>query len=110
MRHTLPLAIFGFIVAGLVRAGQEPQLNVQGAIYAPRPHLSREAVRDRGAAGDGLFELRVRPDGTVAAVAVLKSTGYALVDREVSAAYMQWRFRSGTRKSIHVPFSFRREW
>ena len=104
MRYTLPLAACGFLLVGLLRAAPEPELNVPDAVYAPRPHLSYAALGERGAAGNGLFELRVRPGGTVAAVAVLRSTGNALVDREVSATFMKWRFRSGTRKSIRIPF------
>jgi TonB family protein len=109
MKHyAFSLAAFGFLFAELLRAAPEPKLNVPDAIYAPRPHLSYTAIAERGAAGNGLFELRLRPNGTVAAVAVLRSTGHKMVDQQASATFMKWRFRPGARKSIRIPFSFTR--
>lgn len=108
-RYTCASAVFGFMLAaGSLDGAPEPQPNPrEHAVYAPRPHLSYAAVRDRGSAGDGIFELHLRPDGTVAAVAVLKSTGHRMVDQEVAATFVRWRFRPGTRKTFRIPFSFR---
>lgn len=110
-RLTFASALFVLLAAGSLHGAPEQQPNPREyAIYAPRPRLSYEAVRDRGASGDGMFELRLRPDGTVAAVAVFRSTGHKMVDREVAATFARWRFHPGTRKTIRIPFSFKREW
>ena len=74
-------------------------------MYAPPPQFSYEARRTYP--GSGLFELRLHPDGTVAAVAVLKSMGPAFVDREAAAAFVRWRFRPGTPSPIRVPLTYR---
>ena len=80
------------------------------AVYAPSPQFSYEARRNRTVPGDGLFELHVRPNGTVTSVAVLKSTGRKIIDIEAAAAFAKWRFRPGVRKPVKIPLSFKREW
>jgi TonB family protein len=76
------------------------------ALYAPPPQFSYEARRAHP--GNGVFELRLRPDGTVSAVAVLKSTGPAFIDQEAAATFVRWRFRPGTHSPIRIPLVFKR--
>src|SRR2546429_2847964 len=63
------------------------------ATYTPQP------VRPFGAhpqrTTSGVFMLRVRPDGTVARVDPIQSTGYPTLDLASMDAFYKWRFVPG---------------
>ena len=75
------------------------------ALYAPPPQLP-EVAMIRRYAGSGLFLSRVRPDGTVSRVEVLRSTGHRELDDCVIAAFSKWRFRPGTMSEVRTPVNF----
>jgi TonB family protein len=75
------------------------------AIYAPRPNYPLYA-RQYHWTGEGPFVCRIRPDGTVASVDVLRSTGHEMLDRAAIKALRQWRFQPGDMNAIKIPINF----
>ena len=75
------------------------------AIYAPRPNYPLYA-RQYHQTGEGLFVCHIRPDGTVAWVDVLRSTGHEMLDRAATKALRQWRFHPGDMNAIKIPINF----
>src|SRR5438477_1721002 len=75
------------------------------ALYAAKPRYPAEA-RAKHWTGAGLYELSVRPNGTVSDVRVLKSTGHAVLDEEAKTALLKWRFYPGRLTRIKVPLTF----
>ena len=75
-------------------------------LSAPEPVYPFEA-RAHGIRGTGIFDLRVRRDGTVAAVVVVRSTQDVQLDRAATEALMQWRFKANLYTSVKVPLEFR---
>ena len=74
-------------------------------VYAPQPDYPIGARR-RGWEGSGLFRCNLRPDGAVSSVIVLKSAGYAILDRAAIAAFQRWRFKPGTVRAVEIPLRF----
>ena len=72
----------------------EPILNDYGTVvlHAPKPDYPF-AARAHHAVGSGMFLVRVRQDGAVASVSVVKSTGHRELDQSCIDAFRQWRFR-----------------
>lgn len=58
----------------------------------------------------GVFLLSVRPDGTVSNVEKLHTTGQRFLDRDVTKAFLKWRFRPGSVKEVRVPAYFTVRW
>src|SRR6266403_1089369 len=57
--------------------------------------------------GSGLLRLTLDfKTGSVAQVAILKSTGYSALDNSAVVAFRQWRWRPGKWKQIDVPMTF----
>ena len=77
------------------------------AIYAPKPQYPKDALW-HGWAGSGIFLCKVRPDGTVASVTVLKSTGHPVLDEAGIAAFERWRFKPGP-NAVKIPLNFSRK-
>jgi len=75
------------------------------AIKFPKPTYPY-ALQARGIGGTGTFLLHTRPDGTVAAVDTLISTGNVELDTAAKSALMKWRFRPGPTK-VKVPITFK---
>ena len=75
------------------------------ALYAPRPEYPLGARKNHWT-GAGIFACKIRPDGTVASVDVLRSTGHEILDQAASAAFRQWRFHPGDMKRIKIPINF----
>jgi TonB family protein len=76
-------------------------------VYAPMPIYPQIAwVRNEGR---GLFQLSLRPNGTVSAVAIERSTGYRELDAAAKEALMQWRFqvKAGVTR-VRIPVNFTR--
>ena len=114
MRHTLFVTI---ATACLTTALAEPSnyfyrispadapLKEAPVLYAPRPDYPVEARR-RHLTGSGLFALRLRPDGRVERVEVLKSIGHRILDLAAIAAFQQWRFRPRSISVVRVPIRY----
>jgi TonB family protein len=64
------------------------------------------AARDQHLEGSGLYRLNVKPDGTVASVAVLKSSGHRILDEAAVDAFRQWRFKPGALHAVKLPINF----
>jgi TonB family protein len=75
------------------------------ATYAPVPEYPL-AARERGWTGAGLFACNLRPDGTVASVAVLQSTGHDMLDQAGILALQRWKFKTGGLNVVRVPLRF----
>jgi len=77
------------------------------SIYSPMPLYPRIAwVRNEGS---GLFLLSLRPNGTVSAVAVERSTEYRELDAAAIKALKQWRFQAeASVTQVRIPINFRR--
>ena len=75
------------------------------AIYAPRPEYPL-AARQRRWTGAGLFACNLRPDGTVASVVVIHSTGHDILDQAGISALRQWKFKPGGSNLVQVPLKF----
>lgn len=86
----------------------------QHAAYLDNPKPAYPTMaRKRGMEGRVVLRVQVRPDGTVKAVEVEQSAGFALLDRAARTAVLRWRFAPATRGKIAVegevlvPFDFR---
>ena len=75
------------------------------ALYAPRPEYPL-AARTHHWTGAGIFACNIRPDGTVASVDVLRSTGHEMLDQAAITALRQWRFQPGDMKLVKIPINF----
>ena len=75
------------------------------AIYAPKPQYP-SAAHQHGLRGSGIFACNLRPDGTVASVNVVKTTGYDLLDKAAVSALQQWRFKPSASKAVQIPVNF----
>ena len=76
-----------------------------GVIFAPEPIYPYRA-RVQHIEGRGYFELEVRPNGTVSAVAVFRSTGDKQLDIAAAQAFIRWRFQPNLYRKVRVPLRF----
>src|SRR6266851_1676647 len=75
------------------------------AIYALKPQYPYFA-RSRHMEGSGVFQLHIRPDGTVSSVETIHSTGYRELDEPTIAAFLKWRFRPLSRPTkVKMPIT-----
>jgi TonB family protein len=74
-------------------------------LYAPPPQYPFVA-RARHWTGAGLFACNLRPDGTVASVDVVKSTGHDVLDDAATSALRRWKFPPGGSQVVRIPLSF----
>ena len=66
-----------------------------------------QSERAQNHRGSGLLRLTLDfKTGSVAQVAILKSTGYSALDNSAVVAFRQWRWRPGKWKQIDVPMTF----
>jgi TonB family protein len=74
-------------------------------VYAPMPIYPKIAwVQNEG---KSLFQVSLRPNGTVSAVAIERSTGYRELDAAAIEALKQWRFQVKTGVTrVHIPVNF----
>lgn len=57
--------------------------------------------------GNGKFQINFRPDGKVKDIAVLRSTGYIILDHACLWALVHWQLRHpGETDSVRVPITF----
>jgi TonB family protein len=75
-------------------------------VFAPKPDYAWSAQTNH-VQGTGIFQLRIRPDGTVSSVELIRSTGWRDLDKSSTAAFSKWRFRPVARSTtIKVPITF----
>jgi protein TonB len=83
-----------------------------GSAENPLPRYPWRARR-QGIEGRVVIRLMVAADGTPERISVLRSSGYAILDRAAVRTFRDWRFRPATRagiavaSSLDVPISFR---
>ena len=96
-----------FLTAALSGNAQAPDTGraKHFALYAPPPQYPF-AARARHLTGAGIFACNVRADGTVASVAVLKSTGHEVLDDAAVAALRRWKFKPGELHVVKIPLAF----
>jgi TonB family protein len=98
-----------FVRAEMVSAQSSPMPPSPGskplAIFAPKPVVPTEA-RVRRIKGAGIFAAHVRPDGTVARVETLQSTGSRILDKASIDAFSRWRFVPGSVKKVKIPVQY----
>jgi TonB family protein len=56
--------------------------------------------------GSGVFVMFLRPDGTVKAVNIERSTGHPLIDYETKRTLLTYRFKPGTIRTQVFPVTF----
>lgn len=92
----------------LSSAGQPTALhsgNVR-ALNAPRLEYPYEARRQR-LTGSGVALLSINPaNGVVVEVAMLRSTGNAILDNAAINGFRRWRFQPGTAAKVQTPITF----
>jgi len=75
-------------------------------LYAPDPDYPNSIAR-YGIRGSGLFRITINEKtGTVSEVKVLKSTGHVILNELAAKAFLQWRFKPGTKGHMDVPMTF----
>jgi TonB family protein len=101
--------LIGVILLGIRASGNSQTQDATHvkhyALYAPPPQYPFVA-RARHWTGAGLFACNVRPDGTVASVHVLRSTGHDELDEAAISALRRWKFRPGDLHVIRIPMTF----
>jgi TonB family protein len=72
---------------------------------APHPSYPADAVPKK-IEGIGVFEVYFRSDGSVSHVAVFRSTGHRVLDKECISTFKRWRCDPGTVTWFRVPVRF----
>ena len=72
---------------------------------APHPSYPTDAVRKK-IEGIGVFEVHFRCDGSVSHVAVFRSTGHWILDKECISTFKGWRCDPGSITWFRVPVRF----
>jgi TonB family protein len=77
-------------------------------VYAPMPiYPSYPKIAWVQNEAKSLFQVSLRPNGTVSAVAIERSTGYGELDAAAIEALKQWRFQVKTGVTrVHIPVNF----
>jgi TonB family protein len=77
-----------------------------GLIKRVEPEFPPDIVL-RHVSGRGLFRLTINPmNGQVDQVKIVNTCGYRILDELAAKALLQWRFQTGTRRSVEVPVEF----
>ena len=56
--------------------------------------------------GSGVYELRIDKGGRISSVAIVKSSGSAVLDKAATTAFKKWRFKPGVFQSVRVPVNW----
>jgi len=65
-----------------------------------------EAAQKAKLTGSGLYELQINKAGTTTGVAIVKSSGSAVLDQTARTAFLKWRFKPGVFSRVRVPVSW----
>ncbi len=94
---------------GKVRTEELARQARKAIIYSPAPAYPLQA-RENGWTGKGKFLLRIRVStGRVLEVTMVRSTGYAVLDKAALSALKEWRFRPGALPALKVENPKRKE-
>jgi TonB family protein len=78
---------------------------VRYAMASPGAGYPEEAQK-KHLAGSGVYELRINKGGATTAVAIVKSSGNAVLDQAARSAFLKWRFKPGVFMRVQVPVSW----
>jgi TonB family protein len=65
-----------------------------------------EAAQKAKMTGSGLYELQINKAGTTTGVAIVRSSGSAVLDQAARSAFLRWRFKPGVFSRVRVPVSW----
>ena len=65
-----------------------------------------EAAQKAKMTGSGLYELQVNKAGATTAVAIVKSSGKAVLDQAARSAFLKWRFKPGIFSRVRIPVTW----
>ena len=65
-----------------------------------------EAAQKAKITGSGLYELQINKAGATTAVAIVKSSGSAVLDQAARSAFLKWRFKPGVFARVRIPVSW----
>jgi TonB family protein len=85
---------------------QGEALKLEAVYYAPRPEYPQWAKKQRFE-GSGIAEIHIKPDGSVASVNMLRSTGHKILDQAAMRGSLGWRFRPHSVTIVRVPIQYR---
>jgi protein TonB len=98
-----------FAVSSLVTSPKQEPIVLDGTWVRhqqPQPRYPQKA-RDYGMEGKVLLRVHVIEDGTLKTVAVSKSSGHELLDREAIQAVKQWEFPIQKKENLYeIPIKF----
>src|SRR5438045_41976 len=69
---------------------------------APGAAYPEEAQKTK-TTGSGIYELRIDKAGKISAVAIVKSSGSAVLDKAATTAFKKGRFNAGVFRSVRIP-------
>ena len=72
---------------------------------APGTAYPQEAQKAK-ITGSGVYELQIDKAGKISAVAIVKSSGSAVLDKAATTAFKKWRFKPGVFQSVRIPVSW----
>ena len=75
------------------------------ALASPGAAYPEEAQKAK-TTGNGLYELRIDRSGMTTGVAIVKSSGSAVLDKAAISAFKKWRFKAGVFRSVRIPVSW----
>ena len=78
---------------------------VGNTLAAPGAPYPEEAQKTK-TTGSGLYELRIDRAGKISDVAIVKSSGSAVLDKAATSAFRKWRFKPGVFRSVRIPVSW----
>jgi TonB family protein len=81
-------------------------LKLEPVYYSPRPEYPQSARKQR-LQGAGIAEIHIKPDGSVASVSMLRSTGHKILDQSAIHGFLGWRFRPHSLSVVRVPIQYR---
>jgi TonB family protein len=81
-------------------------LKLEPVLYASHFEYPLQA-RKQDLEGNGLFEIHINPDGSVASIKTLRTTGYNVLDAAAISGFRQWRFRPHAIAIVRMPFQYR---
>jgi len=62
-----------------------------------------EEAQKTNATGSGLYELQINKSGATTAVAIIKTSGSAVLDQAATASFRKWRFKPAVFRSVRIP-------
>jgi TonB family protein len=118
LRFLVVIALTFSLASGALAAEKTTAVWSDGHISAlSDEELMRYAVASPGAGypeeaqkakitGSGLYELQINKAGATTAVAIVKSSGSAVLDQAARSAFLKWRFKPGVFSRVRVPVSW----